>query len=259
MFLREGGDKAGGHPSNEVPLLVIHGLFGSGDNWSSVASQLSDRRVLMPDLINHGQSPHVDDFGFESMARDVLETMDAAGVDRFDVLGHSLGGKVAMLLALTAPQRTRRLVVVDVSPKAYEERHRFIIEALKAVSEAGCASRKEADQVLQEHIPHKPIRSFLLKNFVPTNGTYDWRINLRAVDVHYRELVGWPDVSLTFDGPVMAVGGGRSSYVTPEDKKLFQSYFPTVRFHILRTAGHWVHSDARREFLDLVREFLGTT
>jgi esterase len=238
------------------PLVILHGLFGSGDNWSSVARELPGRRCLMPDLINHGASPQEDSFDLTGMAEDVLETIDDAGVDRFDVMGHSLGGKIALLVALKAPGRVRRLVILDVAPKVYEERHRFIIEALKKVAAADCSSRKEADEVLAESIPQRPIRAFLLKNFVPTDGGYEWRINLDALDRRYHELVSWPDISATFSGPALVIAGGRSSYVVPQDEELFRSYLEEPEIHILPEAGHWVHTDDREAFLDLLKRFL---
>lgn len=254
LHLRESSSESGGEP-----LVILHGLFGSGDNWASVARELPDRRCLMPDLVNHGASPHEDSFDLTRMAEDVLETLDGAGVDRFDIMGHSLGGKIALLVALKAPRRVRRLVVLDVAPKIYEERHRFIIDALKRVSEADCSSRKEADEVLGESIPQRPIRAFLLKNFVPTDGGYEWRINLDALDRRYHELVSWPKISATFDGPSVVIAGGRSSYVVPEDEELFRSYLEDPEFHFLPEAGHWVHTDDRDGFLSILKQFLDAT
>lgn len=241
------------------PLVILHGLFGSGDNWASVARELSERRCLMPDLTNHGSSPHRDHFDLESMASDVLETLDETGVERFDIMGHSLGGKIALLVALRAPERVDKLVMLDVAPKVYEERHRFIIDALKRVAQADCGSRKEADEVLAEYIPQRPIRAFLLKNLVPADGGYIFRINLEALDRRYPELVSWPEVDATFGGPSLVIAGGESSYVVPEDEELFRRYLPEVEIHVLPGAGHWVHTDDREGFLSHLKNFLGAS
>ncbi len=260
LHLRESASgSSGSSDSGSEPFVILHGLFGSGDNWSSVARELPERRCLMPDLLNHGASPHENAFDLADMAEDVLETLDDAGVDRFDLMGHSLGGKIALLAALKAPGRVRRLVILDVAPKVYEERHRFIIEALKKVSAADCSSRKEADEVLAESIPARPIRAFLLKNFVPTDGGYEWRINLDALDRRYHELVSWPDIQATFAGPSLIIAGGRSSYVVPEDEELFRSYLEEPEIRFLPEAGHWVHTDDREGFLGLLRQFLDAT
>jgi esterase len=210
----------------------------------------------MPDLLNHGSSPHSDDFSLESMADDVIETLDDAGVDRFSVMGHSLGGKIALLVALKAPERVEGLIVLDVAPKVYEERHRFIISALQKVASAGCESRKEADEVLANEIPQRPIRAFLLKNFVPTDDGYRWRINLDALDRGYPELVSWPEIEASFAGPSLVIAGGKSSYVTPEDEELFRRYLDSFEMHVLPEAGHWVHTDERQDFLAHLRGFL---
>lgn len=239
-----------------LPLVILHGLFGSGDNWSSIARELPELRCLMPDLLNHGSSPHKDDFTLESMADDVIETLDDAGIRRFGVMGHSLGGKIALLVALNAPARVERLAILDVAPKVYEERHRFIINALQKVAAAGCESRKEADKVLEEDIPQRPIRAFLLKNFVPTEEGYRWRINLDALDSGYSKLVSWPDLDASFEGPSLVISGGRSSYVTPEDEALFRRFLSDPEIRVLPEAGHWVHTDDRHGFLAHLRRFL---
>lgn len=253
LHVREAGPAT---PTEELPLVIIHGLFGSGDNWSSIARELPEVRCLMPDLLNHGASPHSNDFTLESMADDVIETLDGAGVRQFAVMGHSLGGKIALLVALKAPERVRRLVVLDVAPKVYQERHRFIIEALQKVAAAGCESRKEADEILAEEIPQRPIRAFLLKNFVPTDDGYQWRINLDALDRRYPELVSWPSLDASFPGPSLVIAGGQSTYVTPEDEALFRRYLAAFEMHVLPNAGHWVHTDDRQGFLTHLRRFL---
>ena len=128
--------------------------------------------------------------------------------------------------------------------------------ALKAVSDAGCNSRKEADKVLEHYIPERPTRAFLLKNFVPTENGYRWRINLNAIDRCYADLVSWPEPSSTFDGPALVVAGGRSTYVVSEDEQLFRRYLSDLRLRFLPEAGHWVHTDSRDEFLRLIGPFL---
>ena len=241
-----------------VPIVILHGLFGAGDNWSSVAKELTGLgTVLAPDLPNHGASPHTDRFGYRDVARDVAGFLEELELERCVLLGHSMGGKIAMSLALQRPELVEALIVADISPKEYKPRHQEEFEAMEEVRRAGAKNRREADRVMAERIESRAIRAFLLKNYRETaDGRYDWRFNLDGVREHYREISAWPEHHGAYEGPVLFVRGGRSPYVAPEDLELARSYFPRVELRTIEDAGHWLHAERRETFLDEVRRFL---
>lgn len=244
-------------PSAE-PLVILHGLFGSGDNWQTVARQLgSDSPVLLPDLPNHGESPHTDTFTLEETAEQVAGFLAEMGVTSCVLSGHSLGGKVAMIMALQRPQLARRLCVVDIAPKRYPPRHEAIIEAMREVEAAGVNSRSEADAIMADMISDARIRAFLLKSLVPNDGGgYYWRVNLDLIDRDYDHIVGWPDGLGTYEGETLFIGGGESNYVGAADLNPIHGYFPRARFEEIPGAGHWLHAEKPREFLALFVPFV---
>jgi pimeloyl-ACP methyl ester carboxylesterase len=240
------------------PLIILHGLFGSGDNWHGVGKLLAERfRVILADLPEHGGSPHGERFRYAEAASALRETMDALGLDRAALLGHSMGGKVAMELALTKPERVSALVVADIAPKSYPHYHRTIIDGMKHVSNKAPASRREADEALAEYVPEKPIRSFLLKNFVrKDNGSYAWQVNLPVLDRDYDEVASWPGTEGQYDGPTLFISGGTSEYVSSEDVAPIRSQFPNARFDELPDVGHWLHAEKPEAFAQRVAAFL---
>lgn len=241
------------------PLIILHGLFGSGDNWQAVAKLLSDSyRAILVDLPNHGASAHSDRFSYAEAAEWLSETITELDLGGVPLLGHSMGGKVAMQLALTRPGQVAALVVADIAPKRYPPFHRAIIDGMKRVSEAGAASRREADELLSEYVAEKPIRSFLLKNFVRgEDGAYRWRINLPVLDRDYDEVADWPGTPGRYDGPALFISGSKSPYVQAEDRELITQHFPAAVTEELSDAGHWMHAEQPQAFADRVREFLG--
>ncbi|MBT8401686.1 MAG: alpha/beta fold hydrolase, partial [Rhodothermia bacterium] len=221
--------------------------------FSNVAS------VIAADLRNHGQSPHGERMDYEAMSRDVLEMLDDLDLASVNLLGHSMGGKVAMQLALTEPDRVERLVVVDVAPKAYENRHENIIEALKSLDLAAYDSRSEIDEALKRDIPSLPVRQFLLKNLrYSAEDGYSWLVNLAAIDQSYDEIAGPVTATGEFSGPTLFVRGGQSDYLLQSDEDDIRRLFPEARFVTVEGAGHWVHAEAPNEFADIVIEFLAT-
>lgn len=240
------------------PVVILHGLFGSSDNWQGIAKSLADRyRVLIMDLPDHGSSPHTSGFSFAEYADSVAETLDGLGIAAARVLGHSMGGKVAMQLALTAPERVAALIVADIAPKRYPDYHRAIIDGMKRVSEVGAATRPEADEALAEYVNEKPVRSFLLKNFVRwEDGSYGWRINLSILDRDYDAVAGWPGTAGRFEGPALFLSGGRSDYVSANDESVIREQFPNALFEVLPDAGHWLHAEQPQNFVEQVTRFL---
>ena len=262
----------------EGPRVVfVHGLFGQGKNWTTVAKGLADRhRVTLLDLPNHGHSPWTDRVDYVDMARlvaDELEQLDEPAT----LVGHSMGGKVAMQLALRRPELLRALVVVDVAPTAYpesggrtddpdEEASPFAayIAAMRAVDLDQLTTREDAEAALRGAVPSRMVRSFLLQSLVReglgTAGGWRWRLNLEALARDLGHLRGFPEPppGATFDGPVLWVAGANSTYVLPEDRARMDELFPAARLVRIKNAGHWVHSEQPDVFLETLRRFLAT-
>ncbi len=233
------------------PLVMLHGLFGSAGNFGAVQRRLAaDRRVVALDLRNHGASPHAAAMDYPAMAGDVVETMDALGLRDPAVLGHSMGGKVAMGLALLHPGRVARLIVADIAPVPYAPHFRAIATALLALTPD--LTRAQADAALGPSIGDAALRGFLLQNFRPGTG---WRIGLAEIAAALPSIEGW-DLTGTYPGPALAVLGERSEYVMPEHRPLFRALFPTIHFTTLHGAGHWLHADAPDAFVAAVQGFM---
>lgn len=242
------------------PVVVMHGLFGSSTNWRRIARALSDRhRVFTVDLRNHGNSPWAATMSYREMAEDVVALFDKLGLQMPAVLGHSMGGKVAMTLALTEPRRVGRLIVVDIAPISYGDRFSSYMQAMRGVDTMAATSRDEVQRALSQDIHDPGTVGFLMQNLVRHNEQYDWRINLTALSAAMGEIGAFPSAldGKTFDGPTTLITGARSDYVSAEDRKLFGNYFPKARFIEIRESGHWVHVDRPDEFIAAVREALG--
>ncbi|MGD9615517.1 MAG: alpha/beta fold hydrolase [Alphaproteobacteria bacterium] len=242
-----------------LPLAILHGLFGSGRNWASIATRLGERhRVVAFDLRNHGASPWAETMDYAGMADDVRASLAALGHRRFALLGHSMGGKVAMLAALRDPDSVERLVVADIAPVAYEPRHLGMVRAMRGLDLAGFRRRSEADALLEPAVPDPAERAFLLQNLVLDGGTARWRINLAAIEREMPVLVGFPPIpaGVTYDGPALFIGGGRSDYLRPEHDREIRRLFPQARIARIAEAGHWLHAERPRAFLERVEGFL---
>lgn len=243
------------------PLIILHGLFGSGDNWRSLSKRFAKEfEVHVPDLRNHGRSPHVPEMSYRSMAEDVLEYLDSRRLDRSNIIGHSMGGKVAMTCAFMYPEAFSRLVVADIAPRAYPPHHDDIFAALDALDPSTLESREDAEAVLKHHLPAPRVRQFLLKNLHRLKGGgYEWKMNLPVIRKSYGELRKWPSFgSNTFPEPTLLIWGTESPYVTDEDRDAFMESFPLARFGSI-DAGHWLHADDPTEFFRIVHEFLTGT
>lgn len=239
------------------PLVILHGLLGSGDNWLGLArAWVQDFDIVVPDLRNHGRSPHAEEAGFAAMASDVAELIAAEGLSQVIVLGHSLGGKVAMQLALEHPELVKGLIAVDIAPKAYAPAHKALMEALMAVDLSRFTTRGEVDTVLSGPIPAPAIRQWLLKNLNrDADGKLTWKPNLPVLHRQLGELSGGFAEMREYSGPVLFVGGGCSDYVSAEDLPRIREYFPQAKLEVIPEAGHWVHVDAPGKVGELVRKF----
>jgi esterase len=240
------------------PLLVLHGLFGSLENWRTLSKTFSRSfAVFAIDQRNHGRSPHSDIFTYPAMAEDLKEFMQQRGLSSAHLLGHSLGGKTAMQLAVAYPEMVNKLVVVDIAPKAYPPGHDDIFHALYTLDIKAFRSRQEADTQLSATIPDAALRQFLLKNLErEASGTLRWRINLDSIHSNYAEILKEIRTDHPFDKPTLFIKGGQSDYIRQGDEPLIRQAFPQAQLVTIPAAGHWVHAEAPQEFARLVLEFL---
>ena len=258
-------------------VVFVHGLFGQGKNWTTIARGLADsHRVTLIDLPNHGHSPWTDRVDYLDMAELVATELEQLG-EPVTLVGHSMGGKVAMQLALRRSELLRALVVVDIAPVSYpptggrtddpdEEASPFgaYIEAMRALDLDQLTTRDEADAALRDVIPSRMVRSFLLQSLVReglgTDGGWRWRLNLELLDRDLGELRDFPapPPGAVFEGPVLWIAGANSTYVLDEDRPHMDALFPATRLVRIKKAGHWVHSEQPEVFLETLRRFLAT-
>jgi|TARA_Y100000589_G_scaffold212035_1_gene199908 esterase len=247
------------------PLILLHGLFGSLENLGGIARRLQDEwQIHALDERNHGASPHTDTMDYPAMAGDVLAYMDQQGLARAALLGHSMGGKVAMQVALMAPERVERLIVADIAPVTYQPRHDAILEGLKALDLSQVHSRQDADRLLAEFVDSVATRQFLLKNLerMPrdeqTEGgpTFRWRLNLPVIDACYGNLAKAPEGDGPYDGPVLFLKGADSAYIQDKHRDTILRLFPAAEVRVIQGTGHWLHAEKADTFAALCRRFL---
>lgn len=243
------------------PLIVLHGLFGTLDNWQTLAKAWAeDYLVYLVDLRNHGRSPHVDGLSYPAMAEDLSEFMEQNWIHKAHVLGHSMGGKVAMELALTYPDLVDKLIVVDIAPRPYAPGHDDVFAALFAVDLQKLESRQEAEAILEKHIDEWGVRQFLLKNLSRTKeGGFEWKMNLPVIYRDYLRILEPPTESGPFEGSTLFIRGAASRYVKDEDMLRIQELFPRSTLSTVPEAGHWVHADQPEILKNMVINFLQKT
>jgi len=240
------------------PLLIMHGLFGSLGNWGWHSRALSRHfAVTGLDLRNHGASPHSDEMDYPSMAQDVLEFMDEHDIACSHLLGHSMGGKVAMQVALLAPERVDHLIVADIAPVNYDSEHEDIFKGLLALDLDVIGSRTEADGLLAQYEPDELVRQFLLTNLVRRpGGGFAWRINLAALQANYTLLRAAPVGDQVFEGPVLFIKGAQSNYILDAHREEILQRFPHADIKLILHAGHWLHAEKPQTFYRVVLDFL---
>lgn len=240
------------------PLVLLHGLFGSARNWGAVQKALvADYRVVALDLRNHGASPHAPGMSYAAQAADVAETLVALGIESAVVLGHSMGGKAAMMLALTKPEMVGRLIVADIAPRPYPPALRAVVAAMQAVPLHAGLTRAEADQALRAAVPEAPIRSFLLQNLRSETTPPSWRLGLAEIAAAMPEIEDFtPPQGAPFDGPTLAMAGALSPYIRADDHAAFRALFPRIAFVSIPRAGHWLHAENPEGFLAALKNFL---
>ncbi|ETX27168.1 alpha/beta fold hydrolase [Roseivivax isoporae] len=243
-----------GDPTDTPPLVIVHGLFGSARNWGVIARRLSDtRQVIAVDMRNHGQSRWTDTHGYPDLAADLAEVIDAHG-GRADVVGHSMGGKAAMALALTDPDKVARLVVADIAPVAYTHSQMQFIEAMRAVDLSTVEKRSDAAAQLARSVPDPTLQSFFTQSLDIREKA--WTLNLDTLAREMPKILGWPEIEGSFEGPTLFLTGANSDYVTTDHRPAIRALFPQARFVRMNGAGHWLHAEKPRDFEASVRAFL---
>ncbi len=245
----------------DQPLIILHGLLGLSDNWVTFGRRIADEgfHVYIPDQRNHGLSPHSNSFNYLALTDDLLEFIDRQHIENPILLGHSMGGKVAMRFAIENPELVKRLEVVDISLKAYGERpfHRHIIKAMKSIDLNGISSRTEAEDLLSEYIKQTRIRQFLLKNLHwKEKGKLEWRINLDGIGQNLDQMFDAIDTDRIFEKPTLFIRGGDSDYILPEDYPQIRVNFPKAEIITIEGTSHWVHAEAPEKFYQLSSGFL---
>lgn len=247
------------HGTKGPPLIVLHGLFGSARNWTRIAKELSaSHRVYALDLRNHGASPSLSSMTYAEMAADVAEFVAAHGIDRPVVMGHSMGGKVAMQLALERPELPAGLIVVDIAPVAYGHDMLDYIAAMQMLDLSGETRRSELEEELREEVADSGVTAFLMTNLERANGGFQWRVNLTAISAGMSNITGFsPPEGAVYGGPAAFVAGENSAYVRDAHKARIAELFPKSRIVTIKDAAHWVHADQPEAFVRTVEAFLG--
>jgi esterase len=241
-----------------APVAILHGLLGSGRNWAGIAQRLAaHHRVIAFDLRNHGASPWAETMTYTEMAEDVGAAMAARGHSRFALIGHSMGGKVAMAAALADPVSVERLVAVDIAPVAYPPAQLAVIQAMRGLDLTGITRRRDADTRLAGVIPDSAERAFLLQNLVLGTGPPRWRANLSVIEAAMPVLADFPDLSpAIYHGPVLFVAGGGSDYLRPEHQAAILALFPRATMARIKDADHWPQAEQPERFLACIVPFL---
>jgi esterase len=251
LYFRELGE---GNP----PIIILHGVFGSCDNWLTVSRGLAEtNKIYLLDARNHGQSPHSDEFNYDIMAEDLHEFILQHKLSDPVIVGHSMGGKTVMKFAVKYPDAFSKMVVVDISPRYYKPHHQSVIAGLSAINLKALQSRQEADDILKNFEPELGTRQFLLKNLYRNeqNG-FSWRMNFEIIKNKIENIGEALDSNVKINKPTLFVRGAKSKYIQDEDINLIHSIFSDVRIETVENAGHWVQAEKPKEFLEVLINFL---
>lgn len=235
-----------GTPGDRPPVILLHGLFGSSGNWHGIARRLeSEHHLIVPDLRNHGRSPHADASGYEAMTADVLGLLDGLGIGPAALVGHSMGGKVALWLALAQGERVDRVAALDIAPVSYPHRFGDILGALESVDLGSLGSRTDADHALAGQIKSAELRGYLLQNLVSERGRWRWRINLASIKRSLTKILDFPQAApgRQYTGAALFLYGARSDYIQGPYLSAIRSLFPYARLRAVAGAGHWLYAE----------------
>lgn len=243
-----------------TPLIILHGLLGSLGNWESLARKWSeDCWVIAVDQRNHGKSPHTDSISYEEMSEDLKELIKLLNIESCNLLGHSMGGKAAMVFALSNPELVNKLIVADIMPVSTQQGHQYIFEAMQSMPFEKIMSRNDADDWLSSRIVSSPVRQFILKNLSRTdNGIYEWSLNLKAIVQNYEQLMQFPTTpGKQYLGQTLFIKGELSDYINSFDfAPITRQLFPNAKLQTIEEAGHWLHAEQPEVFFTMVKEFI---
>lgn len=242
------------------PVLILHGLLGTSDNWQPIARSLEKKyQIFLPDMRNHGRSPHSAEFNYPAMVEDIYEFLTDLNLRNIFLIGHSMGGKIAMNFAIEYPHRVSKLVVVDIAPRKYTLFHDRILEAMQSIDLNTLTSRKQADDLMTEFIPDRRIRQFLLKNLYRNDGgAFAWRLNLPVITAQLGEIGREVFDKGNYNSPVLFVAGGNSDYIQDHDMPMIKQIFPAAELVKIPGATHWLHSERPELLTDEFMRFLSS-
>ena len=246
-----------GEKYSGVPLLVFHGLFGMLDNWGSFGREFGEQMPChLVDLRNHGRSFRSDEMSHQVLAEDILNYINHFRIDKVNLLGHSLGGKAVMQFSISYPERVNKLIVADITPRAYTPHHQKTFDALQKIDFERISTRKDVELELGKYLSHKPTILFLLKNlYWEEENKLNWKFNLEVLTQKYNQLVGAID-SGVFEGKTLFLAGEKSDYILPQDENLISNQFPDYQLVKIKNTGHWLQVDNPIEFNRSVNKFL---
>lgn len=241
------------------PLIILHGLLGSLDNWNTLAKKFAEYhfKVFIIDQRNHGHSPHTNEFSYELMANDLIEFCKQQKLEKINLIGHSMGGKTAMLFAHLHPEMIKNLIIADIAPVKYKPRHNEIFEALKNVELSAINSREEAEEILARTIKEYSVVQFLMKGLTRgENNEFEWRFNIPSLIKNYPLILDTFQFELPYFGNVLFIKGAKSDYINKQNLEDIKTYFPNYELITIEGAGHWLHAEKPNEFLDICLDYL---
>ncbi len=241
------------------PVVILHGLFGSARNWRGIARQLAgDFQIFTVDLRNHGESGHADSMYYMEMVEDIRQFLRDRQLDKVSLIGHSLGGKIAMAYALEYSEMLEKLIVMDIAPVQYKNEFEALVDAMLAVELDSISSRSQANDILKTDIEDGGLRLFLLQNLVHNSQGFQWRINLPAIKAALPDISAFPTFtrSSRHSGPTLFLGGDMSDYIKPEYHEEIKSFFPMAEISTIADANHWLHADQPQRVVEKISRFL---
>lgn len=247
----------GENNTDRPPVIILHGVFGTSDNWQSFGKALSEfHPVFLIDQRNHGLSPHDDEFNYWVMADDLKEFVTQHALNQPIILGHSMGGKTAMFFAVRYPTLLSKLIVVDIAPRAYPVHHQSVLAGLGAVAIGDIQSRKEAEEQMKAYVPEAGVRQFLLKNLKRTDTGFAWKLNLPVIRDNIEAIGADVPNEKVFSQPVLFIRGDQSDYIRDEDEIPIRSIFSAAQLVTIPDAGHWIHAEQPEALLKVVTDFI---
>ena len=240
------------------PLIIIHGLLGSLDNWQSIAKYLGQKhQVITLDMRNHGRSEHDDNFTYDAMVQDVVDTMQHLSISKANFIGHSMGGKIVMYMALNHPAMVEKLIVADIAPINYTAHHDDVFSALNAVPIESSENRKYAENIIAQHVKENNVVQFLMKGlYRKEDNSFGWRYNISSIEKSYTNILSFDINNKVFEGETLFIRGELSKYIQNKDWEYIHELFPRAKLETMAGAGHWLHAQKPKEFIYIVEQFL---